>query len=65
MEANGQVGGGETVPLAARIVAVADAFDAMTSVRPYRGPTSVDRALSELEQAGTWTYRGLVICSPR
>jgi HD-GYP domain-containing protein (c-di-GMP phosphodiesterase class II) len=31
-----------------RIVAVADAFDAMTSVRSYRPSLGVDRALQEL-----------------
>jgi putative nucleotidyltransferase with HDIG domain len=36
------------VPLAARIVAVADAFDAMTSERPYRVAFSVARAGQEL-----------------
>lgn len=45
---------GHNIPLAARIVAVGDAFDAMTSHRPYRGPTSLDAALGELEaHAGT------------
>ncbi len=45
---------GETIPTAARVFAVIDAFDAMTSVRPYRpkpGPDAADRALVEL-QAG-------------
>ncbi|HEX8157644.1 MAG TPA: HD-GYP domain-containing protein [Solirubrobacteraceae bacterium] len=36
------------IPLAARIVAVADAYDAMTTHRPYRAPLSQDFALSEL-----------------
>ncbi|MBI4421116.1 MAG: HD-GYP domain-containing protein [Gemmatimonadetes bacterium] len=45
---------GEWIPLPARIVAVADAFDAMTSERPYRPPLSLDAALAELEaSAGT------------
>lgn len=39
---------GEDVPQAARILAVADAFDAMTSARPYREPISVDAARAEL-----------------
>jgi HD-GYP domain-containing protein (c-di-GMP phosphodiesterase class II) len=42
------------MPLAARIVAVADAFDAMTSARPYRAPLRLDAALVELkENTGT------------
>jgi putative two-component system response regulator len=42
---------GEAIPLAARIVAVADAFDAMTHPRPYRAALTEDRALSELERS--------------
>jgi len=36
------------VPLAVRIVAVADAFDAMISERPYRAARSVDSAIQEM-----------------
>lgn len=42
---------GEEIPLAARIITVADAFDAMTSCRPYRTTTSVDDAVLELQKA--------------
>lgn len=38
------------IPLAARILAVADAFDAMTSDRPYRGRLNLQEALKELEK---------------
>ncbi|HKC70286.1 MAG TPA: HD domain-containing phosphohydrolase [Terriglobales bacterium] len=38
----------EDVPLPSRIVALADAFDAMTSERPYRQPLSLGETLSEL-----------------
>jgi response regulator RpfG family c-di-GMP phosphodiesterase len=41
---------GEAIPLEARIVAVADAFDAMTSERPYRSPRPPADALGELHQ---------------
>ncbi len=45
---------GDDIPLAARVVAVADAFDAMTSNRPYRAARSVNAARRELlENAGT------------
>lgn len=37
------------VPLAARIVAVADVFDALTTARPYKAPWSNDRAITYLE----------------
>lgn len=36
------------IPLAARILAVADAYTAMTSTRPYRAALSTDAALAEL-----------------
>ena len=46
--------GGEEIPLAARIVAIADVFDALCCSRPYKPPWSVDRAVGEvLEGAGS------------
>jgi diguanylate cyclase (GGDEF)-like protein len=45
---------GEEIPLAARIVAVCDAFDAMVTVRPYGSVLPVEDALLELTRcAGT------------
>lgn len=45
---------GESIPVGARILAVADAFVAMTSERPYRGAFTISEALDELEaKAGT------------
>jgi HD-GYP domain-containing protein (c-di-GMP phosphodiesterase class II) len=41
---------GEEIPLEARVLAVADAFDAMTSDRPYRPALSRDEALAEVER---------------
>jgi len=41
-----------SLPLVVRIVSVADAFDAMTSERPYRHSLSVERALEELRRQG-------------
>jgi HD-GYP domain-containing protein (c-di-GMP phosphodiesterase class II) len=41
---------GQAVPLAGRIVAVGDAFDAMTSDRPYRAGLPVEAALAEIER---------------
>lgn len=40
----------EEIPLPARIVAVCDAYDAMTSDRPYRKAMTVDQAIEELER---------------
>lgn len=45
---------GERIPLGARIVAVCDAFDAMTSERPYKGRVPRPDAIAELRRcAGT------------
>jgi response regulator RpfG family c-di-GMP phosphodiesterase len=45
---------GEQIPLYARMVAIADTFDAMTSDRPYRKALPFDVALAELRRcAGT------------
>lgn len=44
---------GSEIPLAARIVALCDVFDALTSDRPYKRAWSVDEALELIqEQAG-------------
>ncbi len=45
---------GSNIPECARLLSVADAFDAMTSTRPYRRALPVERALSEIARcAGT------------
>jgi HD-GYP domain-containing protein (c-di-GMP phosphodiesterase class II) len=45
---------GDAIPLGSRIVAVCDAYDAMTSDRPYRPALSAQEALAELRRcAGT------------
>jgi len=41
---------GKAIPLAARIVAVCDVFDALLSKRPYKDPWSVDDAVAELDR---------------
>ncbi|MCB2191819.1 MAG: HD domain-containing protein [Deltaproteobacteria bacterium] len=41
---------GEGIPLPARVISVADAFDAMTSDRPYRNAMGLRDALNELER---------------
>lgn len=42
---------GEDIPRVGRIVAIADVFDALTSVRPYKEAWSVDRAVGLLESS--------------
>lgn len=41
---------GESIPIEARILAVTDAFEAMISDRPYRGPLKFKQAIAELER---------------
>lgn len=41
---------GENIPLAGRIICVADAFDAMTTNRPYRKGLTVKTAVGELQK---------------
>jgi putative two-component system response regulator len=45
-----QVVVGRDIPLGARILAVADSFDAMTSDRPYREALPVDKAITEIKR---------------
>jgi putative nucleotidyltransferase with HDIG domain len=41
---------GDDIPLEARVLCIADSFDAMTSSRPYRTTWRTDEALEELER---------------
>jgi len=41
---------GKRIPLHARIVAIADVFDALTHGRPYSPPWSIDEALDEIRK---------------
>ena len=55
-DGSGYPGGiaGEDIPLCARITAIADVYDALTSVRPYKRAFTADEALNIIyEDAGT------------
>lgn len=52
---------GKDVPVGARIIHVADAFDAMTSDRPYRRGVSVETALKELERFSGTQFDEVVV----
>jgi putative nucleotidyltransferase with HDIG domain len=51
----------DDLPMAVRIVALAETFDAMTSTRPYRQPLSVGNALSELVRVSPLKYDANVV----
>lgn len=52
---------GERIPIESRIVFACDAFDAITSVRPYQDAVSVPKALAELARcAGTQFDRRVI-----
>jgi putative nucleotidyltransferase with HDIG domain len=52
---------GEHIPLGARIFAVVDALDAMTSDRPYRKALSIDYALAEIERCKGTQFDPVVV----
>jgi len=52
---------GEAIPIEGRILAIVDAFDAMTSARVYRAPMGMEAAMNEIRRcAGTQFDPGLV-----
>ena len=52
---------GDQIPLIARIVAVADAYDAMTSDRAYRAAMSHEKAVNELLDSVGSHFDGRVV----
>lgn len=52
---------GGSIPLGARILTVADAYDALTSRRPYRDALSTEEALRILEEAGGTQFDPIIM----
>jgi HD-GYP domain-containing protein (c-di-GMP phosphodiesterase class II) len=52
---------GEKIPLGARIIAVCDAFEAMTSDRPYQAAVSEQDALAELRRCAGSQFDPVVV----
>ena len=52
---------GDEIPLGARVVAVCDAFAAMTTERPYRDPVSENDAIAELRRCAGTQFDPLVV----
>ncbi|MDA8324858.1 MAG: HD domain-containing protein, partial [Nitrospiraceae bacterium] len=53
--------GGDEIPLIVRILSIADTFDAMTSVRPYRSAKSHQAAVKELVRCSGTQFDGLIV----
>ena len=54
---------GEVIPLGARIIAVADTFDALTSKRPYRDPLNPTEALDVLRRGAGQQWDAAVVAA--
>jgi HD-GYP domain-containing protein (c-di-GMP phosphodiesterase class II) len=54
---------GEAIPLEARVMAVADAFDAMTTDRPYRNALPGEASLAELRRAAGTQFDPRVVAA--
>lgn len=52
---------GEDIPLGARILAVADSFDAMTSDRPYRAAMPATQAIAEIRRCAGGQFDPVVV----
>jgi putative two-component system response regulator len=54
---------GDAIPESARIVAIADVFDALTMKRPYKEPWSVEKVMATIkDSAGSHFEPRLVAC---
>ena len=54
---------GSDIPLGARVIAVADAFDAMTSDRPYRAAMSVAEAVEEIKRSADTQFDPVIVAA--
>lgn len=54
---------GDAIPVGARIIAVADAFDAMTSDRPYRRAMTAEEALDRLQEGQGRQFDPMVVAA--
>ena len=58
-----QVIAGNDIPLGARILAVADAFDAMISDRPYRSAMSITEIVEEIKRCAGTQFDPIVVAA--
>jgi diguanylate cyclase (GGDEF)-like protein/putative nucleotidyltransferase with HDIG domain len=64
-DGSGYPGGlaGERIPVGARIIAIADAYDTMTTRRPYRAPVSREEAIEELRRCSGTQFDAVLVGS--
>jgi len=58
-----QVVVGRDIPLGARVIAIADAFDAMTSDRPYRAAMSIEQAIEEIKRCADTQFDPVIVAA--
>jgi HD-GYP domain-containing protein (c-di-GMP phosphodiesterase class II) len=54
---------GETIPLGARIITIADSYDTITSDRSYKKGRTAEQALSELERCANTQFDGKLVAA--
>ena len=54
---------GETIPVGARIITIADSYDTITSDRSYKKGRTAEQALSELERCANTQFDGKLVAS--
>ncbi|MEO5341172.1 MAG: DUF3369 domain-containing protein [Magnetococcus sp. MYC-9] len=54
---------GEAIPLSARVVAVADCFDALVCTRPYKAPWPIQEAVAEIRQQSGLRFDPTVVAA--
>ena len=52
---------GEKIPQGARIIAVADSYDTITSERSYKKPRTAQEGLAELERCANAQFDGAIV----
>jgi len=53
----------ENIPIIGRIIAIADSIDAMTTIRTYRKPVSMDQAIEEIQKGSGNKYDPYIVKS--
>ena len=52
---------GDQIPVLARVIAVADSYNAMTTARPYRGPMTPEEAIDQLVRGKATQFESRIV----